>query len=263
MLETERYPYMNSWFKFYGAEFLTDPKMLSLTAVERSLWITLLCLATNTNGIIKHINERKIMMLTNITPLDDEWKENEGFLQKFKDLEMITIDNAMITITNFQKRQESNLTGYERVKRYREKKKEESVIKSKPKVINDNTDDNTRDNDREDKKREDKNIKKENKKEKSFISQEYLENIPLEDFEDIEITERQLRLEAEKALNWLKTNGVRKKDYKAFMRNWVLKNYKKKPETIPTQAQNYEVDENGLARLKEMKKNFHMKGIGG
>ena len=56
----------------------------------------------------------------------------------------------------------------------------------------------------------------------------YLQNLPLQDFEDIDISERQLKLEAEKAYNWLKCNGKVKKDYKAYMRNWLFKNYKKR-----------------------------------
>ena len=59
--------------------------------------------------------------------LDDEnwnsWKNTEGVLKKFQELEMIHIDNEVITILNWEKRQESNLTGYERVKKYREKKR--------------------------------------------------------------------------------------------------------------------------------------------
>lgn len=105
------------------------------------------------------------------------------------------------------------------------------------------------------------NIKKENIKEKISSSQKYLENVSLEDFEDIEITEKQLRLEAERALNWLKAKGERKKDYKAYLRNWVLKVYKKKQGTMPSHAQNYEIDPDGIARLREMKSNFKIRGM--
>lgn len=131
--ETERLLHtktnMKTWFKFYGQEFLTDPKMLSLTPIQRALWTTMLCLASSSDeeGVIKYIDESKIMQLTNISPLDDEWNENEGFLDKFVTLSMITRDNNVITLLNFNKRQESNLSGYERVKKHRAKKKVESV----------------------------------------------------------------------------------------------------------------------------------------
>ena len=52
------------WFKFYGQDYLTDPKMLSLSPTEKALWITILCLASANNGVIKYINEEKLMTLT-------------------------------------------------------------------------------------------------------------------------------------------------------------------------------------------------------
>ena len=101
-----------------------------------------------------------------------------------------------------------------------------------------------------------KEIKVNEIKEDIRASQNYFQNVPLKDFEDIEITEKQLLLEAEKAFNWLKSKGERKKDYKAYLRNWVLKNFRKRLESTPTLAEKYEVDENNVARLKEMKSGF-------
>ena len=77
----------NKWFKFYGQDYLTDPKMLSLTPAEKALWITLLCLASASSdeGTIKYVSEQKIMALTGIEPLDEEWKKCEGFLKKFEE----------------------------------------------------------------------------------------------------------------------------------------------------------------------------------
>ena len=114
---------MSHWFKFYGQEFLSDTKMLSLSAIERSLWLTMLCLASSSDeeGVIKYIDETKIMMMTNISPLDDEW-ENTGFLAKFEELGMITVKDKVITLLNFNKRQETNLTNAERQARYRSNK---------------------------------------------------------------------------------------------------------------------------------------------
>lgn len=106
-----------------------------------------------------------------------------------------------------------------------------------------------------------KETKRNKSKENNTSTQKYLENVPFEDFKDIEITEKQLRLEAEKALNWLKQKGEKKKDYKAYLRNWVLKTYRKKTNTYPTQADKYEIDSNGVARLKAMKSNFKIGGM--
>jgi hypothetical protein len=93
------------------------------------------------------------------------------------------------------------------------------------------------------------------RKENVESSPSYLLNIPLEDFKDIEASERQIRLEGEKAHNWILAQGKIKKNYKAFLRNWVLKTFHKKPQnavTLPDLPT--EVSESGLAKLAEMKK---------
>lgn len=106
----------------------------------------------------------------------------------------------------------------------------------------------------------------ENRKEKKGIESTpaYLSNFPLEDFSDLEATEKQLRLEAETALNWLKSEGETKKDYRAFLRNWFTGKYgkfKKRVENQPNRADNYEIDESGMARLKDITKGFKLKGM--
>lgn len=77
--------------------------------------------------------------------MDENWSETEGILERFQNLHMVSIDNGLITLINWTKRQETSLTGYERVKRYRQRHK------------NDNND-NENDNIRIDKIRIDKNI---------------------------------------------------------------------------------------------------------
>jgi len=118
----------NPWFKFYGGEYLSDPKIFKLTSDERSCWLTLLCLASMSSkqGKIPFINVEQIMVQSGINP--DSWDKNKGLLEKLEELKMITNDNATIFITHWKKRQNSNLTGYERVKRYREKQKKLNVI---------------------------------------------------------------------------------------------------------------------------------------
>ncbi len=114
---------MKPWFKFYGGEYLSDPKMLELTACERSCWITLLSYASQGEGMIKHLPEHRLLSQSGLDPLRPEWKETEGILEKFVTLSMITHDNGLITVLNWQKRQETSLTPYERVKRHRERKR--------------------------------------------------------------------------------------------------------------------------------------------
>jgi len=117
------------WFKFYGGEYLYDPKIMSLSAPQRSCWITLLCYASVSEipGEIKHLTEERILIASGIDTVDDLWNETLGFLKKFQELEMITVDdNGMIKVKNFRKRQDSALTSYERVKKWREKKRDDN-----------------------------------------------------------------------------------------------------------------------------------------
>ena len=97
------------------------------------------------------------------------------------------------------------------------------------------------------KNKEYKNIKRES-------SQEYLQTFSIEDFSDIDATERQIRLEAEKALNWCLANNRKKSNYKAFLRNWLLKVYKKR--SIPTMVipeDRFTIDPEGIAKVQAMK----------
>lgn len=117
------------WFKFYGQDYLSDPKMLSLSASERSCWITLLCYSSvNDNGMITFISEDQLMLQAGLWVTSDEWDRTIGVLKKLEKMEMITIDNEVITVKNWQKRQETNLTSYERVKRFRQKKQEDNAM---------------------------------------------------------------------------------------------------------------------------------------
>lgn len=129
---------MAQWFKFYGSEYLNDPKVMSLTACERSCWITLLSYASTAEipGEIKYLNEYKLMVMAGIDPVDNEWETTQGVLNKLQTLNMIKQDsNGMITVINFRKRQDTALTNYERVKKFREKKRNDNER---------NEDDNTR-----------------------------------------------------------------------------------------------------------------------
>ena len=64
----------------------------------------------------------------------------------------------------------------------------------------------------------------------------YLKKIPLEDIKEFEerfdLSEKEIKEQAERAIDWLKANGIKKKDYKAFLRNWLRKSldFKKEKE---------------------------------
>jgi hypothetical protein len=154
------------WFKFYGQDFLTDPKMRGLTVEEKMCWITLLCLANGEEkeGKVHFVTEADVMMQSGIEPESPVWKSTVGVFKKFENLKMITIDNgddsySEITLLNFHKRQGEAMTGYERLKKYREKKKVAELTEE----ISDNENDNeaplskiTIDKSRKEKKRKEK-----------------------------------------------------------------------------------------------------------
>lgn len=119
------------WFKFYGGEYLSDPKMFGLTPGERNCWTTLLSFACTSEdgGRIKHLTEQKLMIAAGYSVMDDDWEKTEGILDKFEALEMISRDsNGIVTVRNWGKRQETYLTNAERQKRYRERQKSNAIV---------------------------------------------------------------------------------------------------------------------------------------
>ena len=75
--------------------------MLSLTPSDRSCWITILSYASiNDNGMITFLSEQQLMAQAGLDPTQEEWDKTIGILEKLKKLEMIGIDNGMITVKN-------------------------------------------------------------------------------------------------------------------------------------------------------------------
>lgn len=115
------------WFKFYGQEYLSDPKIGRLTPQERSCWVTLLCIASMSDGVVKFLTVEDLLQKAGIVwdpYCPDEWERGLGVLNKFQNLEMISCsENGDIMILNWEKRQETNLTGAERVRNFRERQK--------------------------------------------------------------------------------------------------------------------------------------------
>lgn len=105
----------NQWFKFYGGEYLSDTKILQLDAEERSCWVTLMCLASQSEtGEIKFLCEDQLLAMSGVK------SAKNGILKKFEDLHMIRFCNGNVTLINWEKRQYSE--GYSRVKKFRDKK---------------------------------------------------------------------------------------------------------------------------------------------
>lgn len=115
----------NQWFKFYGGEYLSDPKMAALTPQERSCWMTLLCLASmaTEQGRIGFLTVEVLLTKSGIVfdPYNpEEWNNNLGVLKKFENMKMLKLnEDGSIVIKNWEKRQEHNLTVAERVAKHR------------------------------------------------------------------------------------------------------------------------------------------------
>ena len=182
------------WFKFYGQDWLTDLKVMQMSMEDRLCYITLMCLASSSeeNGVIRNCTEESIIMLSRIpdwvTEDNNPFERAKGCFGRFIQKGMITNDNAdNVTVVNFMKRQDTNLSNYERVKRYREKQR---IARNKG-LLNDNADNVINDNDRVDKNRIDNintpashELLKTNKKtmKNSF---KYNENAHTDTFEDV------------------------------------------------------------------------------
>ena len=112
----------NQWFKFYGGEYLSDPKMDAFDGNERSCWVTILSLASQLDdGWIKYSLEEKIIEKSGIKV--SERSQYIGVLDKFLKFNMLQYCNGDVTQgfkpKNWDKRQYSE--GYSRIKRFRDK----------------------------------------------------------------------------------------------------------------------------------------------
>jgi hypothetical protein len=216
------------WFKFYGQDWLTDMKIMSMSMEDRLCYITLLALASSSdnNGTIKACNEEVIIRLSNIpedTFHDINPVENaRGCLKRYEALQCVTLhDNGDVTINNFQRRQNEFLSGAERQKKYRERKKKAN-IKDKSDILERNDSNVTQRNDsnaRLDKTRLDKNI--------------YIEKESYGELENVKLTKDEysklLNLLGEHNLNslifeldtYMASKGKRYKSHYATLLNWA------------------------------------------
>lgn len=132
------------WFKFYGQDWLTDLKVIDLSAMDRLCYITLLCMADD-NGIIRGFREDRIIQLMHLSKKDMAEVIKCGFEKTLIDNGMITkLKNGDVIIPKFKERQSTSLTAYERIKRFREKQKKNG--QSIGLFPNDNDIDNASDN---------------------------------------------------------------------------------------------------------------------
>ena len=205
------------WFKFYGQDFLTDPKIKSLSVERRQCWVVLLCLANaeEKDGHIRFVKESDIMIQAGIEYDGQTWHETLGFIELFEELQMITIDNENdnvydVTLLNFTKRQGGAMTNYERLKKWRNKKK--TLSSNEAKGGNNDNDDNENDNDRIDKNRKEKNDTK-------YKKGSVRENITSQTARSLEEKKEKDQKEAEVLTEALYTAKAIKVDYEKLERS--------------------------------------------
>jgi len=118
----------NAWFRFY-AEFVNDPKVQLLTEVTQRRFVMLLCLRCNVNSnddvtLHETLTDENIAFQLRISL--EEWQETKQIL-----LSKNLIDKHNVPV-NWDKRQYISDSSAERVRRYREKKKQECNVTVTP-----------------------------------------------------------------------------------------------------------------------------------
>lgn len=210
---------INPWFKFYGGEYLSDPKIGSLTPQERSCWITLLCLSSTSSvpGIIEYLTVEVLLEKSGIKfdPYHpEEWDSCISILAKFERMKMIKMhDGGSIEIVNWGKRQESAMTVTERVRKYRMKSKENQED------VTNVTNGNETDNDRIEENRIEESIIIGSQSSKRFIKPTFEQLTQY-------CLERKNSVNPQKFLDHYESNGWKiggkgaMKDWKAAVRTW-------------------------------------------
>lgn len=212
---------INPWFKFYGSEYLSDPKIGSLNSQERSCWMTLLCMASTSSkpGNIEYLTVEVLLEKSGIRfdpSSNEQWESSLGVIDNFIRLKMIDVDEyGIIKIINWGKRQETSLTNAERQAKYRENKKSNEKVTD---VITKVT-------------LEENRIEK-NILEKIQSSPYYLEKLPGEDLEEFysmfDVSKSVIKSKAEDLLLYCQSKGKKYKNYRAFLLNALKKDFPKR-----------------------------------
>lgn len=104
---------MSGWFRFY-ADVLNDPKVQKLPAELFKMWVNILCLAKNNNGLTGTISDVSFALRETEESVSSAFQalEKAGLLDKYK---------GSWEPHNWRKRQFKSDTSTDRVKRYRER----------------------------------------------------------------------------------------------------------------------------------------------
>ena len=116
------------WFRFY-TETINDRKLRRLNPAQRWLWVTVLSIARSSPEPGKLLLSMGVPVT--IEDLIDAAaitkKDVQSGLKSFVEQKMLHLDNEIYVITNWNQRQFVSDTSNERVKRYRERQKNDDV----------------------------------------------------------------------------------------------------------------------------------------
>lgn len=123
------------WYRFYGGDWLSDPKVMLLSAGERMCFVTLMCIVSandSTDGSTI-ISEKKLMLHSGVDPDSEEWDRIKGVLVKLEKLGFVTLSDTdvtdsdkQVTLANWVQRQWIVEDSRVRMRRHRAKKREEN-----------------------------------------------------------------------------------------------------------------------------------------
>jgi hypothetical protein len=129
-----------TWFKFFGQDWLTDLKIITLEPIDRLVYVDLLCMASisETPGLIKSCKEDALLKMFHLHHV----AEAHGCLTRLEDVGMVKVTKRNetglldIDIINFRKRQDRALTNAERQALHRERQEDsnEEVTEGNGKV---------------------------------------------------------------------------------------------------------------------------------
>jgi len=118
------------WFKFYGQDWHTDPKIASMSMEDRLCLLALFTISSTEekNGFIPYLDEESLIRLAGIPDYPEQDYNPaavaKGVLKRYETLRIVTLGgNGEVTVRNWGVRQGGNTSNAEKQKRYRERLK--------------------------------------------------------------------------------------------------------------------------------------------
>lgn len=221
----------NPWFKFYAADYLNEVKLKGVSSDRRSCLVTALCYAAVNEGVIdtRYMTSDILKIEAGVKLGGSEWDECGDVYEWLVEREIGVMQGHLFSFKNWFKRQESYLTGAERVRKHRA-----------------NVTDVTLEENREDKNR------------KETAHRDWLTDIPPETVKELsekyEASTSQVKRKGEELLNYCLAKGKTYKNYRAFLENALNKDFGRRPPKKETPIEKpVHLDPEAQRRVDELK----------